>query len=437
MVINRNKYLNQLIEKQGNSLVKVITGLRRSGKSFLLFNLFVDYLKKQHIASEQIITFAFDNIEDIMKLDAFNPEEESIIKSKDSKQSKINEKKFVMYIQSLTKSNEEKYYILLDEIQELNNFVMVLNGLLRHKNFDIYVTGSNSKMLSKDIVTEFRGRGDQLYIQPLSFKEFFESSNLSFEEAYLEYQVYGGLPFVLQLEKKDDKKQYLHNLFEEIYIKDIIEKNNIQNEDSFRTLLNYLSSNIGSYTNPRNIENTFISKENVHYYHDTIKKHINYMIDSFILTEANKYDIKGKRYIGANSKFYFTDLGLRNALINFRQLEPTHIMENIIYNELIYRGYSVDVGIVEVNEINNNGSYVRKQLETDFVCNQLNKKIYIQSVYSMETTEKRIIEQRPFLKIKDNFRKIIIVNDFVESYYTEEGIEVISLKDFLLDDKIF
>lgn len=430
MEIKRDKYLNKLIGRKNNGLIKIVTGLRRCGKSYLLNKIYKDYLLSNGIKEEQIISFSFDVLENVMILDKYLPKEKTL--KYDSKGNYIvNPKKFILYINDLTKENEE-YYLLLDEIQLLDNFVMVLNGFLKHDNFDVYVTGSNSKMLSSDIITEFRGRGDQIHLYPLSFKEFFEAKSQSFDDAYLEYQYYGGMPYLLNIDNEENKQEYLKSLFSEIYIKDITERNGVKDMDSFSKLLNILASSIGSYTNPTKLENTFRSVENIDYGHVTIKKHIEFIKDAFLLSEANRYDIKGKKYIGSNSKYYFTDIGLRNALINFRQTEPTHIMENIIYNELISRGYCVDVGIVEIREKNENGNYVIKRLETDFICNKINEKIYIQSAYSMETLDKEIQEKRSLINIKDNFRKMIIVKDTIKPYLTEEGIEVISLKDWLL-----
>lgn len=431
MIIKRDKYLNQIIERKDNGLIKIITGLRRCGKSFLLNNLYKRYLISSGVEEEQIIQFSFDSFDDVMKLDKYWPNEETL-KYVSKNNYLVNPKKFVSYINDLAKK-ENDYYLLLDEIQLLDNFVMVLNGFLHRLNFDVYVTGSNSKMLSSDIITEFRGRGDQIHLYPLSFNEFFEATSLSFDEAYLEYQYFGGMPYLLNIKNDKDKQEYLKRLFSEIYIKDIVERNNIKDVDSFEKLFFVLSSSIGSYTNPTKLENTFKSVEKIAYGHVAIKKHIDFIRDSFILSEALRYDVKGKKYIGSNSKYYFTDIGLRNALINFRQTEPTHIMENIIYNELIIRGYKVDVGVVEINEKNENGNFVRKQLETDFVCHKMSEDIYIQSAYSMETLEKQIQEKRPFIKIKDNFRKIIIVKDSIKSYFTEEGIEVISLEEWLIN----
>lgn len=430
MEIKRDKYLNKLIERKNNGLIKIVTGLRRCGKSYLLNNIYKDYLLSNGIKEEQIISFSFDVLENVMVLDKYLPKEKTL--KYDSKGNYIvNPKKFILYINDLTKENKE-YYFLLDEIQLLDNFVMVLNGFLKHNNFDVYVTGSNSKMLSSDIITEFRGRGDQIHLYPLSFKEFFEAKSQSFDDAYLEYQYYGGMPYLLNIDSEVSKQEYLKSLFTEIYIKDITERNGIKDIDSFGKLLKILASSIGSYTNPTKLENSFRSIENIDYGHVTIKKHIDFIKDAFLLSEANRYDIKGKKYIGSNSKYYFTDIGLRNALINFRQTEPTHIMENIIYNELISRGYSVDVGIVEISEKNDNGNYVIKRLETDFICYKINEKIYIQSAYSMETLDKEIQEKRSLINIKDNFKKMIIVKDSIKPYLTEEGIEVINLKDWLL-----
>lgn len=431
MIIKREKYLNKLIERKKNGLIKVITGLRRAGKSYLLNELYKSYLIEQGVLESQIISFAFDNLENVMKLDKYLPNEPTIIYDSRKKYS-VNPKKFILYINDVTNEDSD-YYLFLDEIQLLKNFVFALNGLLIHNNFDIYVTGSNSKMLSKDVITEFRGRGDQIHVYPLSFKEFYDSVNLTFDKAYLEYQYYGGMPYLINLNDNERKQEYLKQLFSEIYIKDITERNGVQDIESFEKLLCVLSSSIGSYTNPTNLEKTFKSVEKIVYGHVAIKKHIEYIKDAFLISEARRYDIKGRKYIGSNSKYYFNDIGLRNALINFRQNEPTHVMENIIYNELICRGYSVDVGIVEINVKNENGNYVSKQLETDFICNKLNEKIYIQSAYLMESIEKEMQEKRSLLNIRDNFKKIIIVKDDIKKYITDEGIEVISLKEWLLN----
>ena len=431
VIINREKYLNDLIVRKNNGLIKVITGLRRSGKSYLLNKLFKDYLLKENESTTEIISFAFDNMENIMKLDKYLTNEKTLFL--DSRNNyRVNSKKFILYINDITKETKN-YYLLLDEIQLLDNFVMTLNSFITHENFDVYVTGSNSKMLSNDVITEFRGRGDQIHLYPLSFKEYFAAQNKYFDEAYLDYQYFGGMPYIMHIDDETRKEQYLKRLFEETYIKDITDRNQIKNTDSFEKLMSILASSIGSFTNPTNIEKTFKSEKNISYSHESIKRHIDFLKNSFLISEAKRYDIKGRKYIGANSKYYFTDIGLRNALINFKQLEPSHIMENIIYNELRIRGYSVDVGVVEINEINENNNYVTKQLETNFVCNKINEKIYIQSAYSMESLDKLAQEKKSLINIKDNFKKIIIVKDSIKPYVTEEGIEIISLKDWLLN----
>lgn len=430
MEIKRDFYLNQLIERKNNGLVKVVTGLRRCGKSYLLNTLFKNYLLNNKVGENQIISFSFDNLENIMKLDKYLPNEETLIYDKRGNYL-VNPKKFILYINDQT-SKDKNYYLLLDEIQLLDKFVLTLNSFLAHSNYDVYVTGSNSKMLSKDIIAEFRGRSDQVHLYPLSFKEVYVALGTTFDKAYLEYEYYGGMPYILNFTEKSQKEKYLKNLYEEIYIKDITQRNEIKDVDSFEKLLEVLASSVGSYTNTTKLENTFKSKLNINYSHNTIKKHMDLVKDAFLVNEAQRYDIKGRKYIGANSKYYFTDLGIRNALLNFRQTKVTHIMDNIIYNELIIRGYNVDVGIVSINEKNNNGNYVTKQLETDFVCNKLNEKIYIQSSYSLDTLEKMVQEKKSLINIDDSFKKIIIVNDNILKYLTDEGIEIISLKEWLL-----
>lgn len=430
MEIKRDRYLNQIIEKKDNGLIKIITGLRRSGKSYLLFRMYYSYLLSQNINKQNIICFAFDSDDDLDLLAPFFPEEPTKIKQK--RGFTINSKKFRAYVASLVNETDH-YYLLLDEIQLLDSFTGTLNGFLRKGNLDIYVTGSNSKLLSSDIVTEFRGRGDQIKIYPLSFKEYYSTvPHLTFSKALREYQYFGGMPLLLSMTSETEKSNYLKNLFEEVYIKDIRERNGIQDSELFEKLINILASSIGSYTTPTKLEKTFKSELHETYSHMTIKKHIDYLIDSYLLEEVQRYDVKGKKYIGANSKYYFKDIGLRNARINFRQNEPTHITENIIYNELIIRGYNVDVGLVEINEKNENGNVVTKGLEVDFVVNTVNNRYYIQSAYSIPDNEKMKQEEKSLLNIGDSFRKIIITNDDVKPYKTEEGISVISLEDFLL-----
>lgn len=430
-MIKRDKYLQEIIDRKHNGLIKIITGLRRSGKSYLVNNIFYNYLLSNNVKRENIIKFAFDFDDDIEKLDKYYPEEPTKIYSKNKKSYTVNSKKFRSYIKDLT-NDDDFFYLLLDEIQLLDNFVGTLNGFLRYENLDVYVTGSNSKMLSSDIVTEFRGRGDQIKVYPLTFKEYFENANLTFDEAYQQYSTFGGMPLVLTYNKKEQKMSYLKSLFDEIYLKDIYERNNIANKDSFEKLIDILSSSIGSYTNTAKLENSFKSEIKTVYDHNTINKHISYMEDSFLISKATRYDIKGKKYLKAVYKYYFTDLGLRNARINFRQQEPTHIMENIIYNELISRGYSVDIGIVDTYELNENGNSIKKQLEVDFVVNSGYDQVYIQSAFELPDIQKTKQESRSLNKIKNSFKKIIIVRDNIIPWKTDDGILILGLQDFLL-----
>ena len=434
-MIKRDKLLNEIIDRKHNHLVKIISGIRRCGKSYILNKLFYDHLLENNVKKENIIRFAFDFDEDLDKLDKYFPNEETKIYEKNNYI--VNSKKFRAYINDITNDNDY-FYLLLDEVQLLENFAGTLNGFLRHENYDVYVTGSNSKMLSTDIVTEFRGRGDQIKIFPLSFKEFYDYVGLTFDEAYKQYSTFGGMPLVLSYQKEEQKINYLKNLFDEIYLKDIYERNNIVNKSSFETLLNILASSIGSFTNSSKLENSFRSELKITYDHNTISKHIEYMRDLFLMNEACRYDVKGKKYLQSIYKYYFIDLGLRNARLNFRQQEPTHIMENIIYNELINRGYSVDVGVVDTYGINMNGNSVKKQLEVDFVVNSGYDQVYIQSVYEMSDSNKLLQESKSLNKINNSFKKIIIVREDINPWKTEEGINVIGLKDFLLDNvKIF
>lgn len=431
-MIKRDSYLNELISRKQNGLIKVITGMRRCGKSFLLFNIFKNYLINNGIDETHIVSFAFDNDEDVDKLDKYFPDEPTRIYEARSKTFTINSKKFRAYINELTNEKDD-FYLLLDEIQLLDNFTGTLNAFLRRTNFDVYVTGSNSRMLSTDIITTFRGRGDQIKVRPLSFKEFFKAQKFSFDDCYRDYCLYGGMPFILYRNSEKQKAEYLTNLFQEIYIKDICDRYRIVDQDSFERLINILASSIGSLCSPTSIENSFRSRLKINYHHDTIKKHINFLRDSFLIEEVLRYDVKGKKYIESKAKYYFTDLGLRNARLNFRQIEETHLMENVIYNELVNRGFNVDVGSIEVNERNQNQSLVRKNIEIDFVCNQADKRYYIQSAYLIIDEEKFAQEERPLLKVKDNFKKIIIVRNDVHLHHNENGTLIISLKDFLLN----
>ncbi|NLZ68963.1 MAG: ATP-binding protein [Spirochaetales bacterium] len=420
-MIERDTYLKTLIGKIDNGMVKILTGIRRSGKSYLLFNIFKTYLLENNIKAENIIEVVLDDDSYIALRNPIN---------------------LGSYIREKINNNNEKYFVFIDEIQfvakvknpylegDYISFYEVLNGLLNKGNIDVYVTGSNSKMLSKDILTEFRGRGDQVHIYPLSFSEFYSYCGGDFLDSYDEYSLYGGLPKVALLKSDEDKAKYLKTLYSEVYLKDVIERNNIRKGDELSILTEVLASGIGSYTNSTNLSNTFKSELKVGYEPKSIASHIECLKDSFLLEEAKRFDIKGRKYIGANSKYYFTDIGLRNAMLNFRQNEPTHIMENIIFNELIIMGYNVDVGIVELTTTEN-GKNKKVQLEVDFIANRGQEKIYIQSAYSLAGEEKQKQEKRSLFKINDSFRKIIIQKDSSKSYYDDNGIYIMSLKDFL------
>ena len=411
MIIKRDLYLNKLIERKNNGLIKVITGIRRCGKSFLLFKLFKNHLLSEGVKEDHIIELNFDDFE--------NEEYQDPKVTSPYLKSKI--------------VDSDMYYFLLDEIQLLGKFEAVLNGLLRLDNVDIYVTGSNAKFLSKDVITEFRGRGDQVHIYPLSFKEFFETRNIDKITALEEYLTYGGIPLVLSMKTHESKANFLHNLFIETYLKDIINRNNLVNSEELEELVNIISSSIGSLTNPTKLSNTFKSVKNVNLSVPTISKYLEHLTDSFLINKSIRYNIKGRKYIDTPSKYYFSDLGIRNASINFRQNEKTHLMENLIYNELLIRGYNVDVGEVPLVVRDENKTQIRKTLEVDFVCNLIDKRLYIQSAYSMYDEEKYIQEARSLLNIKDNFRKIIITYDYGRKHYTDDGIIIMNIFDFLLD----
>lgn len=425
MKIQRDFYLNKLIKRKNNGLIKVITGIRRCGKSYLLNNLFYQHLLENNVDAEHIIRFAFDSADDLYLID------ESLIQIEKEKRG-VDPEKFMSYIRSRVIDNE-MYYLLLDEVQMLDCFESVLNGYLRKDNMDIFVTGSNAKLLSKDIATEFAGRGDEVHMYPLSFSEFMSVYKGDKYIGLSEYMLYGGIPLVVLREEKDDKSALLQNLFNEIYIRDITKKNRVKNIGELEDLLNILSSSIGSLTNPEKLKNTFKAVKKSKITSVTIKKYLDYFEDSFLIEAAQRYDIKGKAYIETPKKYYFSDLGLRNARINFRQFEETHSMENIIYNELRMRGYSVDVGVIPVTEKDSKGKVIRKQLEVDFVCNLGSSRYYIQSAYSLPDETKRTQETRPFRKIDDSFKKIIITKDIVPPYYDDYGILTINIYDFLLD----
>lgn len=433
-MINRDTYLTKIINRMNNGMIKVITGIRRCGKSYLLFEIFYKYLLDQNIKKDHIIKFSFDNDEDIDKLDLYFPNEETKRKEFGINMYYVNSKKFRAYINDLIK-DEDNYYILLDEIQNLDNFVSTLNGFLKHQNLDVYVTGSNAKFLSSDVITEFRGRGDRVHLSPLSFLEFFQAAGLDFSSAWKEYMTFGGMPFLINCKSDEQRINYLTSLFSETYIKDIVNRNKIQNAAILEDILNILSSDIGSFTNPNKLANTFssIKKENVS--PNTIKQYLDYCEDSYLISKSSRYDIKGKKYIATPFKYYFTDIGLRNARLNFRQQKENHIMENIIYNELINLDYSVDVGVVEIVIKNENDNYVRKQLEVDFVCNKGYERYYIQVALNVDTFEKRKQEENSLLRIKDNFKKIIIVKDDIKKWKDENGILFIGVKEFLLNPR--
>ena len=424
MIIKRDTYLKALISRKQNGMVKVVTGVRRCGKSFLLNELFYAHLRESGISEDHIIRFGFDSADDLMLIG------ESLLEITREKR-KVNPEKFVRYINSII-TDRNDYYLLLDEIQLLDQFEMVLNGYLRKPNIDIYVTGSNAKPLSKDVITEFAGRGDEIHMYPLSFSEFMSAYDGDRYSGLREYMLYGGIPLVVLRKDEKEKSALLRNLFTEIYIRDIKERNSIRDTESLEDILNILSSSIGSLTNPEKLRNTFRSVKKSDIANATIKKYLDGLEDAFLVEAARRYDIKGRAYIGSPLKYYFTDLGLRNIRINFRQNEETHSLENVIYNELKIRGCNVDVGVVPCAERNGKGNVSKKQLEVDFVCNQGLKTYYIQSAYSLPDAEKRTQEIRPFLKINDSFKKIIITNDFVNPLYDNDGILTMNVFDFLL-----
>ena len=409
MEIKRDMYLNKLIRHKGNGMVKIITGVRRCGKSYLLFKLFRDHLIDSGVAQDHIISIALDDYGNRVLQ---NPDE------------------LYNYVKSRVTA-DGNYYILLDEIQMVKDFEGVVNGFLHITNADIYITGSNSKFLSTDILTEFRGRGDEIRVYPLCFSEFYSVYGGEFDKAWLVYCNYGGMPLCLSMQTQEDKAKYLTNLFETTYLADIINRNNLRGNAEINELTDILASSIGSLTNPLKLSNTFASTKNVKLSANTISAYLDYLQDAFLIEKSVRYDIKGKRYINTPAKYYFVDLGLRNARLAFRQQEYTHIMENVIYNELRLRGYSVDVGVVD-NVEKENGVSVRKRFEVDFVVNLGNRRYYIQSAYNIPTDEKMEQEQASLLSINDAFRKIIIVNQQILSGYNEQGILMLSLQDFLL-----
>lgn len=413
MVIERNKYLQELVSCRHNGLVKIITGMRRCGKSFLLFRLFRRFLEDNGVANDHIVEMAFD---DYAFKEFRNPD------------------KFYAYVKGRI-IDDQPYYILLDEVQMLDEFEDVLNGLLHIPNADVYVTGSNAKFLSKDIITEFRGRGYQIHVSPLSFAEFMSVYEGDREDGWNEYLLYGGLPPVVLLKTEEEKVKLLDSLLAETYIIDVVNRNKIKNDPELNDLFKILASGIGGLTNPQRLSNTFQSVKNVSISPATIKKYIECLSDAFLLESCNRYDVKGRKYIGTPLKYYFSDLGIRNALLGFRQQEKTHLMENAVYNELCARGYSVDVGNVEVNTVDEKGTKVRRMLEVDFVCNRGYKRCYIQSALSLPDREKMQQESASLLRIDDSFMKYVITGDRIKKYQNDYGIVIMNVLDFLLDEQ--
>ena len=412
MEIKREKYLNDLINRMHNGMIKIVTGIRRCGKSYLLFNIFKKYLKEQGITDSHIISIELDL----------------------RKNKKYRDPDAILdYIESLI-SDDKCYYILLDEVQMLEEFEEVLNSLLHIPNTDIYVTGSNSKFLSKDVITEFRGRGDEIHIYPLTFKEFMEAYDGDIYRGWAEYVIYGGLPLTVTMKTEEQKIHYLTNLFKETYLKDIVERHHIEKTQELEDLVNILASSIGSLTNPPKIEATFKSVIQSNISINTIRQYIEYLEDAFIINKSSRYNVKGRKYIGTPLKYYFEDVGLRNARLGFRQVEETHLMENIVYNELKSRGYAVDVGVVEKRRKTPEGKTEKIQLEIDFIANLGSKRYYIQSAFSMPTEEKRIQEKSSLLQVNDSFKKIIVVKDVVKVTRDENGITTMSIYDFLLNE---
>ena len=412
MDIKRDKYLNDLINRMHNGMIKVVTGIRRCGKSYLLFHIFKNYLLEKGIPESHIIMIELDQ----------------------RKNKKYRDPDAILdYIESLI-SDDEPYYIILDEVQMLNEFEEVLNSLLHISNVDVYVTGSNSKFLSKDVITEFRGRGDEIHIYPLTFKEFMEAYEGDIYHGWAEYVVYGGLPLTVMMKTEEQKIHYLTNLFQETYLKDIMERHRIEKTQELEDLVNILASAIGSLTNPPKIEATFKRVIQSAISLNTIRQYLEYLEDAFIINKANRYDVKGRKYIGTPLKYYFEDVGLRNARLGFRQIEETHLMENIIYNELRSRGYSVDVGMVEKRGKDAEGKEYKNQLEIDFVANLGSKRYYVQSAFSMPTEEKLIQEKASLINVNDSFKKIIVVKDVVNVTRDEAGITTMSIYDFLLKE---
>jgi len=415
MLIQRNSYLQKLIKRRFNGMIKVVTGIRRCGKSFLLSHIYRDYLMSQGVDDGHIIMIDLDNIENLDLRDGI---------------------RLYRHVKSFIKSETEQYYLFLDEVQFASNFTDVVNGLGHIDNLDTYVTGSNSRFLSSDILTEFRGRGDEIRIYPLSFSEFLTAKSDNVQSAWKEYYTYGGLPQILERPDYEMKASFLNNLFSKVYLSDICERNNIRHSDALDRVVDILSSSIGSLTNPGKLANTFKSSGMPSFDAKTIKSYLDYLTDSFLLNKAARYDVKGKRYIDTPCKYYFSDMGLRNARLNFRQQEENHIMENVIYNELLCRDFSVDVGVVEVREQDANGIRRQKQLEIDFVANKGSRRYYIQSAFEMNSDEKIEQEKKSIQKVNDSFKKIIVVKDDIMPYHDDNGFTIVGLFDFLLKPEL-
>lgn len=411
-MIQRNHYLNELISLQGNGMIKAITGMRRCGKSYLLFNIFVSYLEEQGVASDHIIKI---DLEDFKNKTLRNPDN------------------LYPYVENRI-TDEQMHYILLDEVQMLEHFEDVLNGFLKMQHVDVYVTGSNAKFLSKDIITEFRGRGYEVKMYPLSFREYMSAYKGSVQAGLNEYMLYGGLPQILSYTTEEQKTKFLKTLFDETYIKDIKDRYDIRKDSDLEELINIMASGIGALTNPNKLANTFRSEKKSVISYDTIKDYIDYLCDSFLVEKSTRYDIKGKRYVNSPYKYYFMDLGLRNARINFRQYEKSHLMENLIYNEMRVRGFNVDVGTVPIYTKNGEGERQRTNLEVDFVCNLGSRRYYIQSAYRMESEEKIQQERASLLKVDDSFKKIIVLGEECPVSRDEQGITTMSIFDFLLKE---
>lgn len=412
MEFNRDLYLQKLISASNNDMIKIVTGIRRCGKSYLLFEIFHNYLLSQGVKEDHIIGLALDD------------NRNKALRDPD---------KLLEYIDSHLIHDGQTSYVILDEVQMVDDFVGVLLSMTHMRNVQTYVSGSNSKFLSKDVVTEFRGRGWEIRVRPLSFAEYYEGVGGDKRDALEDFYTYGGLPDVAKMETPEEKEAYLKDVYRAIYLKDIIERNHLQNEEGLEEIFRVLASSMGTAVNPTKIANTFKSVANIKISTHTITKYIEHLKDAFLVSEALRYDVKGRKYIGSDSKFYFEDPGVRNAIIGFRQVEYSHMMENVLYNELCARGYSVDVGLVEIWEKNEEGKIVHKRIEVDYVINRGSQRIYVQSAYSMPDEEKRDQEQRPLIKINDSFRKIIISGDHKGKFYNEEGVLRIGVFEFLLD----